>query len=139
MAKIERFQDLVAWQLSMELADHVDSTVCSGPAARNQGFCEQIQKSSAKPAAQIAEGFLRFRPKESAYYYRVAKASLGETQTHLIRGFRRGDWPEEVFNKAWSVSQGALNTTGGLLSSRLILIAREERQKRRTNKPDPPK
>jgi hypothetical protein len=39
----------------------------------------------------------------------------------------------------WTVSQGALNTTSGLLSSRLILIAQEERQKRRTSKDDPSK
>jgi four helix bundle protein len=138
VSKIERFEDLVAWQLAMELADLVDAMVSSGPASRNQGFCEQIQKSSAKPAAQIAEGFLRFRPKESAYYYRIAKASLGETQTHLLRGFRRGYWSEETFNKAWKASKGALDTTSGLLNSRLARIKQEE-EKRRRKQTDEPK
>ena len=131
MPKISRFEDLVAWQLSMELADLVDAMSSGGPASRNKSFCDQIQSASAKAAPQIAEGFLRFRAKESAYYYRVAKASLGETQTHRLRGKRRNYWSEEVFKKAWDVSVGALNTTSGLLRSRLEQIEREEAEKRR--------
>lgn len=130
MEKIDDFRQLVAWQLSMELADLVDEMIASGPASRNRDFVRRIQKSSAKPAPQIAEGFLRFKPKESAYYYRIARASLGETQSHLMRGFRRKYWPEDVFKKAMAVSQGALNTTGGLLASRLAKVKEEERAKR---------
>jgi four helix bundle protein len=131
MPQIASFQDLVAWQLAMQLADLVDALVLVGPASRNESFCDQIQKSSSKPSAQIAEGFLRFKPRESAYYYRIARASLGETQTHLIRGYRRGYWSADVFQKAWDVSQGALKTTTGLLNSRLERIKQEEEEKRR--------
>jgi four helix bundle protein len=127
---ITRFEDLAAWQFAMELADLVDEMVRSGPASQNADFRRQIQKASAKPAAQIAEGFLRFLPKESAYYYRVARASLGETQTHLIRGRHREYYSEECFQKAWKISQGAIKTTTGLLNSRLALIKKLEREKR---------
>ena len=106
MAGVARFEDLVAWQRAMELADLIDAMTCEGrKACRNQKFAEQIQASSAKASAQISEGFLRFRPKESAYYYRIARASLGETQTHLERGRRRGYWTEEEFKKAREVSE----------------------------------
>jgi four helix bundle protein len=131
VTKISRPEDLVAWQLSMELADLVDAMVSSGPAARNRTFCDQIQKSSAKVSAQISEGFLRFNARESAYYYRIARASLGETRTHLKRGYRRKYWSEGAFKKAWAMSEGALNTTTGLLTSRLAKIKEEEQQKRR--------
>ena len=137
MPKISRFQDLVAWQLAMELADLVDAMTSSGRASKNPGFCDQIQRSSSKIAAQIAEGFARFRAAESAYYYRIAKGSLAETQTHLIRGNRRHYWSEEIFKKAWDVSEGALNTTSGLLRSRLEQIEKEEAEKRRKKEKRP--
>ena len=134
MEKIDDFKKLVAWQLSMELADLIDDMTANPPASANQDFCKQILKSSAKPGPQIAEGFLRFKPKESAYYYRVARASLGETQSHLLRGRHRNYWSEEAFKKAWDVSEGALKTTTGLLTSRLRAIEEEEQKKRRRPK-----
>ena len=129
--KITRYEQLIAWQASNELADLVDSMISDGPASANTDFCRQIQKSSSKAPAQIAEGFLRFKAKESAYYYRIARASLGETQTHLRRGLRREYWPQEVFDKAWTVSETALKTITGLLQSRLKKIEEENQRKRR--------
>ena len=126
MPGISRYEDLIAWQRSMQLADLVDAMTCPGSkASSNRKFTEQIQASSSKAAAQIAEGFLRFRPKESAYFYRVARASQGETQTHLERGRRRGYWTDEQFRKARAVSEEALKTTTGLLKDRLRVIAEE--------------
>jgi four helix bundle protein len=131
MPGVSRYEDLIAWQRSMELADLIDAMTCAGrPASFNRRFSEQIQASSAKASAQIAEGFLRFRAKESAYYYRVARASLGETQTHLERGRRRGYWTAEEFKKAREISDIALKVTTGLLIDRLRAIAEENRGKR---------
>jgi len=129
MPKISRFEDLIAWQFANELADLVDILVSTGKANRNQDFRDQILKSSSKAPAQIAEGFLRFRPKESAYYYRIARASLGETKNHLRRGFHRKYWEEPVFQKAMQLAEGAMKTTGGLLASRLTKIKEEEERK----------
>src|SRR5437588_10612304 len=91
MSGVTRYEDLIAWQRSMELADLVDAMTCEGQeSSSNRKFIEQMQASSAKAPAQMAEGSLRFRAKESAYYYRVARASRGETQTHLERARPRG-------------------------------------------------
>src|SRR5689334_12367363 len=76
MAKITRLQALAAWQLAMDLADLVEAVVSRGPATANQTFVDQILRSSSKAAAQIAEGFLRYRPADSANYYRIARASI---------------------------------------------------------------
>jgi len=131
MAGVARYEDLIAWQRSMELADLIDAMTCEGQKASfNRKFTEQIQASSAKATAQIAEGFLRFRPKESAYYYRIARASLGETQTHLERGRRRGYWTEEAFKKARAASEEALRVTTGLLNERLRAIDEQKQEKR---------
>ena len=127
--KINRYEDLVAWQFASELADLIDVLASKGAAARNESFREQILKSSAKAPAQIAEGFLRFTPRESAYYYRIARASLGETKNHLQRGLHRKYWSETEVGAAWKLAESAMNTTGGLLAAKLRQIREEERSK----------
>jgi four helix bundle protein len=129
MTRIDRYEQLVAWQFAKELADLVEKLVTSGAAARNRSFQDQILRSSAKPPAQIAEGFLRFLPTESAYYYRIARASLGETKNHLLRGFQRAYWTEAQFKEASRLAEIAMKTTGGLLASRLAAIRRQERER----------
>jgi four helix bundle protein len=127
--RISDYQDLIAWQFASELADVIDQLASTGAAADNQSFREQILKSSAKAPAQIAEGFLRFKPRESAYYYRIARASLGETKNHLQRGFHRKYWNDGDFAKAWKLAESAMKTTGGLLSAKLAQIKKEDREK----------
>jgi four helix bundle protein len=102
------------------------------PASFNRAFSQQA--SSAKAPAQIAEGFLRFKPTESAYLYRVARASLGETRTYLERGRRRGYWTDGEFEKADAVSLVALKVTTGLLNDRLRVIAEEKKNKAKGNR-----
>jgi four helix bundle protein len=119
--KISRPEDLVASQTADELADLIDDIV---PRLGNTDshWCKQISKSTAKVPAQIAEGFARFLPKESAYYYRVARASLVETQSHLRRGLRRKHLSQEEFEQGWRLSEIALKTTTGLLTAKLAQI-----------------
>ena len=131
MEKISRFEDLVAWQLAMELADLIEAMVSKGPASENRTFVDQILRASSKAPAQIAEGFLRYTAADSANYYRMARASLGETQTHLERGRRRKYFGEEEFSKARKVSEGALATTTGLMKSRLEAARKAKKDRAR--------
>jgi four helix bundle protein len=130
--RIDRYEQLVAWQSADELADLVESMISTKPAADDGDYCRQIRRSTANAPAQIAEAFVRFNARESAYWYRVAKASLAETQNHLKRGLKRNYWTDERFQHAWSASQTALKTTTGLLVSRLARIREEVRQHERS-------
>lgn len=77
---------------------------------------------------------VRFKPTESAYLYRVARASLGETRTHLEGGRRRGYWTDDEFDKADAVSLVALKVTTGLLNDRLRVIEEEKKNKAKGNR-----
>lgn len=55
--RIDRYQQLVAWQSADALADLAESMVSSGAAKNDPEFCRQIRRSSAKAPAQIAEGW----------------------------------------------------------------------------------
>jgi four helix bundle protein len=55
-------------------------------------------------SANLAEGFGRYYPRENAYFVRVAKASLAETQDALLKCRRRKYWPPADFERAWRLS-----------------------------------
>ena len=131
--KISRPEDLVAYQTADELANLVDD-ITPRIERKDRDWCEQIRRSTAKAPAQISEGFCRFLPKDGANYYRMARASLAETQSHLKRGLRRKHLTQEEFNKAWSLSEVALKTTTGLLNAKLAQVERQKREKQQAKR-----
>ena len=123
-------EDLLAWQLCMDLGVYVAEIVSKGPVARDFKFCDQIRKSSSAPAPHIAEGFGRWGPKEFARYLRMAISSLRETQTHLEYGRLRNYFAPEAHSSAVKKCERALKVTEALLLSKLRQIADEERRKK---------
>jgi four helix bundle protein len=130
---ISRPEDLVAYRTADELANLVDD-ITPRIERKDRDWCEQIRRSTAKAPAQISEGFSRFLPKDGANYYRTARASLAETQSHLKRGLRRKHLTQDEFNKAWNLSEVALKTTTGLLNAKLAQIEKQEREKRQARR-----
>jgi len=54
------------------------------PIARDFGRRKQIEESSSRTTAHIAEGFGRFYPADFARFCVIARSSLMESQNHLI-------------------------------------------------------
>ena len=129
--EVRRPEDLLAWQLCMELGVFVADIVSKGPVSKDFKYCNQIRESSSAPAPHIAEGFGRWGPKEFAQYLRMAISSLLETQTHLEYGLRRKYFTVKVHSDAVTLCGRALRVTRALLQSKLRQIAREEAQKRK--------
>jgi four helix bundle protein len=122
------YEDLDCWKLAMELADLFDAMTSEGEAAKDFAFRSQLRRSGTKAPAQIAEGFLRFRPADFANFLRMARASLGEAQTHLERGRRRSYGSEETVARARKLSDRALGATTRLMNDRLAAAAAEQQQ-----------
>jgi len=57
--KIERFEDLIAWQKARQLTKRVYLTSREGPFAHDFGMCNQIRKSALSVPSNIAEGHAR--------------------------------------------------------------------------------
>lgn len=119
MAGVKRFEDLVCWQLATELEDLVPALLANPKAAADREFCDQILRATAKVAPQIAEGFARFKPRETAYFLRIAKGSLAEVQTHLAKARRRNYVPDEQQARAEELARRAIGATTAFLKDRL--------------------
>jgi four helix bundle protein len=83
MAGVDRFEDLVAWQLCVALKDAVFELTSTGPSARDFQFRDQIRDATSSAPRLLAEGFGRFQPRDFARFCRMARSSLDETRNHV--------------------------------------------------------
>lgn len=83
MARIERFQDIEAWQHARSLARETYRCCRQTHLGRDFGLRDQVQRSAVSVMANIAEGFARGRNTEFSHYLKIAKGSCAELQSHL--------------------------------------------------------
>ena len=119
------FQDLLAWRLSHELKCEVFAFTATGPVAKDFKYRDQIRASSASAPANIAEGFGRIRPLDSARFYEFARGSLMETLNHLIDGRDRGYFEAALCSRLSNLTRAALRTTTALWRSKQRQAASE--------------
>jgi len=81
--KVDRFEDLIAWQKGRELVKRIYAATENGRIARDFALRRQIRSASLSVPANIAEGFERTRPREFHQFLSIAKASCAEVRTYL--------------------------------------------------------
>ncbi|MDK2772233.1 MAG: four helix bundle protein [Flavobacterium sp.] len=88
MAKINSFEEIIAWQKARELnADIYLLTNRNENFSKDFGLREQIRRSSISISSNIAEGFERETTKEFIRFLYIAKASAGEFRSQLYLAF----------------------------------------------------
>ena len=102
MNRIERFEDIVAWQKARVLAKDVYAAAKLGPFARDYGLRDQIQRASVSTMANIAEGFERGGDREFAQFLSNSKGSCGEVKSHLYVALDQDYISPEAFNKLYA-------------------------------------
>lgn len=98
MAKIERFEDIKAWQEARNLVKEV-YRVCSVKEFKNDySLVDQIRRAAVSIMANIAEGFSRQTNKEFIQFLFIAKSSATEAQSHLYVALDQGYLNQKEFN-----------------------------------------
>jgi four helix bundle protein len=124
---VRNFRDLVAWQLAYELKCEVFACTAIGAASKDFKYRDQIRSSSASAPSNISEGFGRFRPREFARFLEYARASLMETQNHLLDGRDRGYLDTALYSRLSNLARSALKTTTNLMRAKQRQAAEESR------------
>jgi len=83
MNRIERFEDIIAWQKARVLTKEIYKCTRAGAFARDYGLKDQIQRASVSTMANVAEGFERGGDKEFMQFLSNSKGSCGEVKSHL--------------------------------------------------------
>ena len=84
--KIERFEDIEAWQLARKLTRKVYELTKKPHFARDFGLKRQIQEAAGSSMHNIAEGFDSETNPEFIRFLRYAKRSCTEVQSELYVG-----------------------------------------------------
>ncbi|MBC8487086.1 MAG: four helix bundle protein [Bacteroidetes bacterium] len=81
--RIERFEDIEAWQLARELTQRVYALTNKDPFCRDFGLRGQIQNAAGSSMHNIAEGYDSESNPEFVRFLRYAKRSCTEVQSEL--------------------------------------------------------
>ena len=136
---VRRFTELIAWQSCYEYKKKIYAICEQPPLATDWKRRGQLEESVNGPPSHIAEGFGRFNPLDFARYVVIARASLMESQNHLLDCVDRGYITEDVRVKLDSIAEGAISEVTGLLdylhSPEALRNARRARERRAISRP----
>lgn len=112
--KVERFEDLIAWQKARQLTAEIYRITALGEFAKDFGLRDQIRRAAVSVMSNIAEGFDRGSRGEFHQFLVVAKASCAEvrSQLYVAQDVRYID--QEAFNNLNSSTDELLRILGGL-------------------------
>lgn len=109
MARIERFEDIIAWQKSRELNKLIYSVTQQGPFSRDFDLVRQMRRCSISVLSNIAEGFERKSIKQFLYFLNIAKASAAELRAQLYvasdLNYITNEVMDDLMNKVTAVSK----------------------------------
>jgi four helix bundle protein len=78
------YQDLIAWQKAMDLAEEVYKATRGFPKHELYGLTSQLRRAAVSVPSNIAEGQGRLTPGEFKQFLGHARGSLLETETQIM-------------------------------------------------------
>ena len=112
--KIERFEDLIAWQKARQLTVEIYRITAHGEFAKDFGLRDQIRRAAVSVMSNIAEGFDRGSRGEFHQFLVVAKASCAEVRSQLYVAQDIGYIAQEIFSNLRSNTDELSRIIGGL-------------------------
>lgn len=97
--RVRTFEDLLVWQMGIELVKRVYVVTASGLFSRDFGLRDQIRRASVSIPTNIAEGFERASRKEYLLFLNIAKGSAGEVRSLLLVAVEVGYLKRESYEK----------------------------------------
>ncbi len=117
MGRIERFEDLIAWQKARALTQSIYKATQQGSFAKDYGLAGQIQRASISIMSNIAEGFERGRRKEFHQFLSTAKGSCAEVRSQLYAALDIGYLDKPKFDRLIAQAEEVARIVGGLRAS----------------------
>lgn len=112
--KIEKFEDIIAWQKSKILTAGVyrEFSFC-----KDFSFRDQIQRASISVMNNIAEGFERKTNKDFSHFLYIAKGSCGEIRSMLYIALERKYISKDLFDEFYKLSVEISKIISGLIKT----------------------
>lgn len=121
MAKIERFEDLVAWQKARVLTKEIYRITKDRAFSADFSLRDQLRRASCSIMSNVAEGFERGGRAEFHQYLVVAKASCAEVRSQLYIALDA----DYLDSPTFTVLQTAANEVARILSGLRTAVQRQ--------------
>ena len=128
--RIDKFEDLIAWQKARELTKEVYQISQRGLFAKDFGLSGQIQRASVSIMSNIAEGFERGGRGEFHQFLSVAKASCAEVRSLLYVALDIKYINKAGFRKIMHKAEEVGRIVGGLRAS----VDKQRKAHRKSNR-----
>lgn len=114
MAKVEAFEDLVAWQKARSLTGRIYKATGGPTFARDLALRDQMRRAAVSVMSNIAEGFERGSSAEFHRFLFMAKGSCAELRSQLYIAMDAGYLAEDEFNGLLAEAQEVARILGAL-------------------------
>jgi len=115
MAKIERFENIDAWQAARELTRMVYVVSTQGSFARDYRLRDQIQGSAISVMSNIAEGFDAGGDAEFIRFLGYARRSASELQSQLYIALDQDYIDQQQFDSIYRQATKTKQLIGGFI------------------------
>ena len=112
--KIEKFEDLIAWQKARELTKNIYKITRQGEFSKDFGLRDQIRRASVSIMSNLAEGFERGGRSEFHQFLVIAKGSCAELRSHLFVALDADYIDAQTFQRLYSLAEETKRIIGGL-------------------------
>jgi four helix bundle protein len=117
MKKVERFEDLIAWQNARGFAAEIYRITNLGEFARDWDLRGQLRRAAVSVMSNISEGFERNRPREFHHFLSISKGSCGEARSQLYVALDAQYLSRPDFDKLHMQAEELSRIIGGLRAS----------------------
>lgn len=81
--KINKFEDLPIWRLSLKLTKEIYDITSKKEFSRDFGLRDQVRRAIISVSSNIVEGFEKNNNNEFIRFLKISKGSIGEVRNHL--------------------------------------------------------
>lgn len=114
--KIERFENIEAWQLARELTRKVYNLTKQPNFAKDYGVKDQIQRACGSTMHNIAEGFDSEANAEFIRFLRYAKRSCSEVRSELYVAIENAYISKQEFDELYEQARRTRATIRGFIN-----------------------
>ncbi len=115
--KIERFEDIKAWQEARVLVKMIYQNAKDSKIFWNDyRFREQITSAAVSIMSNIAEGFSRRSKKEFIQFLFIAKGSCAEVQSLLYAALDQTYISKDIFNELYEKTEEVAKILSGFIT-----------------------
>ncbi|MGH9970537.1 MAG: four helix bundle protein [Pyrinomonadaceae bacterium] len=112
--KIEKFEQLIAWQKARKITSQIYRATNKGKFATDYGLRDQVRRAAVSSMSNMAEGFERGSLAEFHRFLSISKGSCAELRTQLYIALDVGYLDEEAFEVLMAQAVEVGQIIGGL-------------------------